>query len=49
MDQKQTKPEKELTHQIPHFVCSLFELGNSTWNMACSDGRKVRQVTVVVW
>jgi transposase len=23
-----------------------FELGNSTWKMACSDGRKVRQVTV---
>jgi transposase len=45
MDQKQIAPEKELTTRFPVLYVA-FELGNSTWKMACSDGRKVRQVTV---
>ena len=45
MDQKQTTPEKELTTKFPVLYVA-FELANSTWKMACSDGRKVRQVTV---
>ena len=45
MDQKQTTPKKELTTRSPVLFVA-FELGNSTWKMACSDGRKVRQVTV---
>ena len=45
MDQKQTTLEKDLTSKFPVLYVA-FELGNSTWKMACSDGRKVRQVTV---
>ena len=45
MDQKQATPEKELTTRFPVLFVA-FELGNSTWKIACSDGRKVRQVTV---
>jgi len=45
MDQKQTTAEKELTTKCPVLYVA-FELGNSTWKMACSDGRKVRHVTV---
>jgi transposase len=45
MDQKQATLEKELTTKFPVLFVA-FELGNSTWKMACSDGRKVRQVTV---
>ena len=45
MDQKQATPEKELTTKFPVLYVA-FELGNSTWKLACSDGRKVRQVTV---
>ena len=45
MDQKQATLEKGLsTKSLVLYVA--FELGNSTWKMACSDGRKVRQVTV---
>src|SRR3974377_2488619 len=45
MDQRQATPEKELTTRFP-ILYVAFELGNSTWKMACSDGRKVRHVTV---
>src|SRR3974390_2742692 len=45
MDQEQIAPEKELTTRFP-ILYVAFELGNSTWKMACSDGRKVRHVTV---
>jgi len=45
MDQKQATPEKELSTKFPVLYVA-FELGNSTWKMACSNGRKVRQVTV---
>jgi transposase len=45
MDQKQATPEKEVNNRLPVLYVA-FELGNSTWKMACSDGRKVRQVTV---
>jgi transposase len=46
MDQRQATPEKELTTKFSVLYVA-FELGNSTWKMACSDGRKVRQVTVM--
>src|SRR3974377_517617 len=46
MDKKQPTLEKGLsTKALVLYVA--FELGNSTWKMACSDGRKVRQVTVM--
>ena len=45
MNQKQATAEKELTTKCPVLYVA-FELGNSTWKMACSDGRKVRHVTV---
>ncbi len=45
MDQKQTTSETELTPQCPVLYVA-FELGNSTWKLALSDGRKVRHVTV---
>jgi len=45
MNQKQATPEKGLTTTFPVLYVA-FELGNSTWRLACSDGRKVRQVTV---
>ena len=45
MEEKQASPEKDLTSKFPVLYVA-FELGNSTWKMACSDGRKVRQVTV---
>ena len=45
MDQKQATQEKELTSKFP-LLFVAFELGHSTWRMACSDGRKVRQITV---
>jgi len=45
MDQKQIAPEKEITTELPVLYVA-FELGNNTWKLACSDGRKIRQVTV---
>ena len=45
MDQKQATLEKGLTTKFPVLYVA-FELGNSTWKLACSDGRKVRHVTV---
>ena len=45
MDQKQTTQEKGPITKFPVLFVG-FELGNSTWKMACSDGRKVRHVTV---
>ena len=45
MDQQQATLEKELSTTFSVLYVA-FELGNSTWKMACSDGRKVRQVTV---
>jgi hypothetical protein len=38
-------PGKKLTTKFPVLYVA-FELGNSTWKLACSDGRKVRHVTV---
>ena len=45
MDQKQATPEKELNTRSPVLYVA-FELGNSTWKLALSDGQKVRHVTV---
>jgi transposase len=45
MDQKQIAPEKELTTKFPVLYVA-FELGNNTWKLAFSNGRKVRHVTV---
>src|SRR3974377_2144056 len=45
MDQKQGPLEKGPRTKFAVLYVA-FELGNSTWKMACSDGRKVRQVTV---
>src|SRR3974377_749898 len=45
MDQKQVTLEKGPTTKFAVLYVA-FELGNSTWKMACSDGRKVRHVTV---
>src|SRR3974377_580776 len=45
MDQKHVALEKGPTTNFAVLYVA-FELGNSTWKMACSDGRKVRQVTV---
>ena len=45
MEEKQATPEKDLITKFPVLYVA-FELGNSTWKMACSDGRKVRHVTV---
>jgi len=45
MNEKQATLEKELPTKFPVLYVA-FELGNSTWKLACSDGRKVRQVTV---
>jgi hypothetical protein len=44
MDQNQAPPEKELTTKFTVLYVA-FELGNSTWKMALSDGRKFRHVT----
>ena len=38
MEQKQTPLEKDLTTKFPVLYVA-FELGNSTWKMACSDGQ----------
>ncbi len=38
MDQKQATLEKEVTTRFPVLYVA-FELGNSTWKMACSDGK----------
>ena len=45
MEEKQASPEKDLTTKFPVLYVA-FELSNSTWKMACSDGQKVRHVTV---
>ena len=45
MDQKQSTLKEEITTRF-HVLYVAFELSNSTWKMACSDGRKVRHVTV---
>jgi len=45
MVQKQAFLEKEIIPKFPVLYVA-FELGNSTWKLACSDGRKVRHVTV---
>jgi transposase len=45
MDQKQAIPKQGLTTKLP-VLYDAFEPGSSTWKMACSNGQKVRQVTV---
>jgi transposase len=45
MNQKQASLEKEITPKFPVLYVA-FELGNNTWKLACSDGRKFRHVTV---
>ena len=46
MDQKQIALKKELATKFPVLYVA-FELGNSIWKMAYSDGRRVRHVTVM--
>ena len=41
MDQKQATPEKGPTTEFPVLYVA-FELGNSTWKMSLSNGRRVR-------
>jgi transposase len=45
MDHKQGNPSREQSTQGPVLYVA-FELANSTWKMACSDGSKLRHVTV---
>lgn len=45
MDQKQGKQGIEQSAQVPVLYVA-FELANSTWKLACSDGNKLRHVTV---
>jgi transposase len=45
MDQKQAEQALEKGAQVPVLYVA-FELANSTWKMACSDGGKLRHVTV---
>lgn len=45
MDHKQGNQSREQSAQRPVLYVA-FELANSTWKMACSDGSKLRHVTV---
>ncbi len=45
MDHKQGNQSREQSAQGPVLYVA-FELANSTWKMACSDGSKLRHVTV---
>ena len=45
MDHKQENQSRKQSAQAPVLYVS-FELANSTWKMACSDGSKLRHVTV---
>ena len=45
MDHKQGNQSREQSAQRPVLYVA-FELANSTWKMACSDGSKIRHVTV---
>ena len=45
MDQKQGNQNREHSAPVP-FLYVAFELANSSWKLACSDGSKLRHVTV---
>ena len=45
MDYKQGNKSREESAQVPGLYVA-FELANSTWKLACSDGNKLRHVTV---
>ncbi len=45
MDRKQGTLTREKSAMVP-ILYVAFELANSTWKMACSDGAKLRHVTV---
>jgi transposase len=45
MDHKQGNQSREQSAQVPGLYVS-FELANSSWRLACSDGEKLRHVTV---
>jgi len=45
MDHKQGNQSREESAQVPGLYVA-FELANSTWKLACSDGNKLRHVTV---
>lgn len=45
MDHKQGNQGREQSAQVPVLYVA-FELANSTWKMACSDGSKLRHLTV---
>ena len=45
MDHKQVNQRREESVQVPGLYVA-FELANSTWKLACSDGNKLRHVTV---
>lgn len=45
MDHKQRTLEQEKSALVPVLYVA-FELANSTWKMACSDGSKLRHITV---
>ena len=50
MDQKQGTLSRDKSAQVPVLYVA-FELANSTWKLACSDGSKLRHVTVTagIW
>jgi len=41
MDHKQGNQSREESAQVPGLYVA-FELANSTWKLACSDGNKLR-------
>jgi transposase len=45
MDHKQGNQSREQSNQLPVLYVA-FELANSTWKLACSDGSRLRHVTV---
>jgi transposase len=45
MDHKQGNQSREESAQVPGLYVA-FELANSTWKLACSDGSKLRHLTV---
>jgi len=45
MDQKQGTLDRDKSAPVPVLYVA-FELANSTWKLACSDGNELRLVTV---
>ena len=45
MDHKQRTLDQKKSAPLPVLYVA-FELANSTWKLACSDGSKIRHVTV---